>query len=260
MECNNCGWFNPAGLTRCQKCNQPLRVQDVAKEDLVAFNCAKCGYPLSAGGQKCPNCGNLNAERETVIPNVKVQNGGCAATEVLDNNSPLLNNNQINSKNPKATVVLDNPESMIAPVKQSNLKATVVINNDSNPSPVAEHTNKAKSTVILDNPESFVAPVQTPANPKATVIINSSASKDTGIYQQQNSRLKQTVKDVNAFNNVASEQKVPVDTSSNLNEYLLVCMDSTDSTPLSIKLIPNNSIGLKKDDILLIAGLRYRVK
>ena len=149
---------------------------------------------------------------------------------------------------------------MIAPVKQSNLKATVVINNDSNPSPVAEHTNKAKSTVILDNPESFVAPVQTPANPKATVIINSSASKDTGIYQQQNSRLKQTVKDVNAFNNVASEQKVPVDTSLSLNEYLLVCMDSTDSTPLSIKLIPNNSIGLKKDDILLIAGLRYRVK
>lgn len=259
MECNNCGWFNPAGLTRCQKCNQPLRVQDVAKEDLVAFNCAKCGYPLSAGGQKCPNCGSLNAEKETVIPNVKVQNGGSAATVVLDNNSPLLNNNA-NNINPKATVILDNPESMVAPVKQSNPKATVVINNDSSPLPLTGHTNNnAKSTVILDNQDSFVPSNQAFANPKATVIINSSAPIDTGSHQQQNPNLKQTVRDVNALNNVISEQKEPNNASLNSNEYLLVCMDSADSTPISMKLIPSKSIDLKKNDILLIAGLRYRV-
>lgn len=260
MECNNCGWFNPAGQTRCQKCNQPLRAQDVAKEDLVAFNCAKCGYPLYARGQKCPNCGFLDAEKEAVLPDVKVKNGGTTATVVLDNDSPLLNSNQNNNKNPKATVVLDNPESIITPVKQLNPKATVIINNDSSLSPVAEHTSKAKSTVVLDNLDSFVPPIQTPANPKATVIINPKTPTNIVGHQQQNSHLKQTVKDVNALNNVVSEQKVLVDTPLNINEYLLVCMDSTDSKPISIKLIPNYSIDLKKNDILLIAGLRYRVE
>lgn len=24
MRCNNCGWDNPEGIERCQKCNQPL--------------------------------------------------------------------------------------------------------------------------------------------------------------------------------------------------------------------------------------------
>lgn len=32
MRCINCGWNNPDGLKRCQKCNQPLPVAPVAKE------------------------------------------------------------------------------------------------------------------------------------------------------------------------------------------------------------------------------------
>ena len=32
MRCINCGWNNPDGLNRCQKCNQPLPVVPVAEE------------------------------------------------------------------------------------------------------------------------------------------------------------------------------------------------------------------------------------
>lgn len=72
MRCDNCGWNNPDGLTKCQKCNQELKpapnfnqtIMDPNKQhsapvqqagDSVA--CVKCGYPLSAGNTYCPNCG-----------------------------------------------------------------------------------------------------------------------------------------------------------------------------------------------------------
>lgn len=32
MRCVNCGWNNPDGITKCQKCNQPLPVVPVSNE------------------------------------------------------------------------------------------------------------------------------------------------------------------------------------------------------------------------------------
>ena len=82
MRCDNCGWSNPDGLTKCQKCNQdlvpPISVEPVsAPQTLNAINhtiidpnrhsaspqlssavsCLRCGYPLSASHSFCPNCG-----------------------------------------------------------------------------------------------------------------------------------------------------------------------------------------------------------
>lgn len=35
MRCNNCGWDNPAGLTSCQKCNQPLEFTPIQQQPVV---------------------------------------------------------------------------------------------------------------------------------------------------------------------------------------------------------------------------------
>lgn len=81
MRCDNCGWSNPEGLTKCQKCNQELipapvssssapanqgafnqtiidqtKVHSVS-QDQQAVACPRCGYPLSSSNTFCPNCG-----------------------------------------------------------------------------------------------------------------------------------------------------------------------------------------------------------
>ena len=80
MRCDNCGWNNPDGLTKCQKCNQELTppvsvapapspassnsmnqtVMDPSRhggEQQSFAYCDKCGYPLSSLSAFCPNCG-----------------------------------------------------------------------------------------------------------------------------------------------------------------------------------------------------------
>lgn len=89
MRCNNCGWENPAGNQKCEKCNAPLKgsmVEDsearkekyfpVAEElrgtvpesgafgqqeqqidDKKPQSCPHCGYPVSPVMNACPNCG-----------------------------------------------------------------------------------------------------------------------------------------------------------------------------------------------------------
>ena len=73
MRCDNCGWNNPDGLTKCQKCNQEL-VQTPVQANMTQtvmdssrnhsevqmssqVFCPGCGYPLSEGVNVCPNCG-----------------------------------------------------------------------------------------------------------------------------------------------------------------------------------------------------------
>ncbi len=81
MRCDNCGWSNPEGLTKCQKCNQELTppvsvapapspassnpmnqtVIDPSRhggaQQQSSASCDKCGYPLSSLSAFCPNCG-----------------------------------------------------------------------------------------------------------------------------------------------------------------------------------------------------------
>ena len=94
MRCKNCGWDNPVGRSRCEKCNVPLSgsmidsdvsfsqhssveetgftpnktvyEEEVFKEEVsgggAGRKCEKCGYPLRPGQGRCPEC-----EAETVI-------------------------------------------------------------------------------------------------------------------------------------------------------------------------------------------------
>ena len=66
MRCNNCGWDNPSGQTRCEKCNAPLEsevhtpqapVERPASPNIPrSRRCPVCDYPLRPNVWKCPNC------------------------------------------------------------------------------------------------------------------------------------------------------------------------------------------------------------
>ena len=63
MRCNNCGWNNPDGASKCQKCNQPLVMESVPETEHngasvkpIENHCPKCGYILAEGSVICPMC------------------------------------------------------------------------------------------------------------------------------------------------------------------------------------------------------------
>ena len=81
MRCRNCGWENPDGYVKCEKCHvnindipinsadkQTTPVSDRMKSTVaesVIFNdfpptipksCPKCGYPVGDNSDTCPNC------------------------------------------------------------------------------------------------------------------------------------------------------------------------------------------------------------
>lgn len=80
MRCKNCGWENPDGLTKCEKCHSNLsdatpahkpttpvsdRMKSTVAEGVVFSDptpvsspktCPKCGYPISESSTSCPNC------------------------------------------------------------------------------------------------------------------------------------------------------------------------------------------------------------
>jgi len=100
MRCKNCGWENPNGLTKCEKCNTPLAGavnhqiaygetpkinscesslhKTVMEADVfphatpvVNNNCPRCGYPMRPGVTDCPNCHRDTTEQEIPQPVVK---------------------------------------------------------------------------------------------------------------------------------------------------------------------------------------------
>ena len=71
MRCKNCGWDNPGGNTRCEKCDASLSSYMVeepmphASYPTEGFNlkatsigCTTCGYPVRPTDPECPACGH----------------------------------------------------------------------------------------------------------------------------------------------------------------------------------------------------------
>lgn len=82
MRCKNCGWENPEGLAKCEKCHGTLddaahshkpteQVSDRMRSTIseaavfgsprgnnaaVPKTCPRCGYPVSDDSTSCPNC------------------------------------------------------------------------------------------------------------------------------------------------------------------------------------------------------------
>lgn len=106
MRCKNCGWENPDGLSKCEKCHSRLdniandhnptapvsdRMRSTVSEGVVFADqspvavpktCPKCGYPLSEGTTKCPNC-----DYEAIVAPTSKQTVKCAACggEIVSN-------------------------------------------------------------------------------------------------------------------------------------------------------------------------------
>lgn len=262
MECNNCGWFNPAGLTRCQKCNQPLKVEDLRKEDQVMFKCVQCGYLLSNAASVCPSCGYMNSSAF----GAPVATANNKATVVM--NQEPEPQSRLQNNNPKSTVVINMQDTP----KPTNPKATVVLNNQDLEPAQQPVVNNPKATVVLGKQD-----IPRPENPKATVILGESDletknnilqsvkpnTKATVVLNQveetpiknESANCKQTVRDVSAF---YEQQNSTI--ANTLTEYKLICIDWCGNKPLEIILIPSEDFNLSKNDIILISGLRFRVE
>lgn len=93
MRCKNCGWENPNGLTKCEKCNTSLSgivnnqpIYGTMQEAVPQANplnktvceaavfpevapvsnvCPNCGYPMRPGVTDCPNCHQQSASQST---------------------------------------------------------------------------------------------------------------------------------------------------------------------------------------------------
>lgn len=99
MRCDNCGWNNPEGIEKCQKCNQallpvieqpvfipetkasPIPAKDMPYkattidagksadsniEEFKTTECQNCSYPLTSSTDICPNCGTKCNQQEEV--------------------------------------------------------------------------------------------------------------------------------------------------------------------------------------------------
>lgn len=123
MRCNNCGWQNPEGVTKCVKCNQILDSKSSAldwsanlnysKDDDNSFIiCEQCGYQLADNISVCPECGYQRDSKKTEILKRKQSNRATIADF-----SAIINE----KVNPKATQ-LDTCSS----IKEQTPRATVV--------------------------------------------------------------------------------------------------------------------------------------
>lgn len=87
MRCKNCGWENPNGLNKCEKCHSQLtmngledkptnqvseRMKSTVAENVifedkaqnpVPITCPQCGYPVSNHFSYCPNCNHKLTEK-----------------------------------------------------------------------------------------------------------------------------------------------------------------------------------------------------
>lgn len=131
MRCTNCGWDNPNGVDRCQKCGQHLETADSQPQlqntasitettDDAEQVCPSCGYPLAVGVATCPMCG-------TSISNHLQQSSG--KETVIMNRTPVSG---------KETVIFDRPsesckETVILDRVQQPTRETVILNKASQP-------------------------------------------------------------------------------------------------------------------------------
>ena len=213
MRCNNCGWNNPDGISKCQKCNQPLTMETVpmSQDDGLATIplgnlCPNCGYALSEGTIICPICKT----------EIKKADDGIGSVPDFENS--------------QKTVIID--DSKNNPVdQQADFKHTVV---DVPPVHTAEESFEAPKKVDL----------------KKTVC-DFSRNDDKEESKEQDATNVVTKGD----QIIETEPNEPSIDSQQFS-YVFECMDSDEHD--KIELISNNELLLKEDEVILIAGLRFR--
>ena len=256
MRCDNCGWMNPEGVENCQKCNQKLKLSHVeapvavsapAPEaapaaPAVAF-CDKCGREYSVHMPSCPHCGftnpNFQESSEPVAPaapkfdmNKTVAFGaGMASSQQSAPSTPSF---AVQDKSDlKKTMVAGRtaPEASatmppFGVQDKSELKKTMVAGRETSETPAAmppfgvQDKSELKKTMVAGR-EMPEAPTSQP-------------------------NLQHTVNDVAGCDGADFS-------------YALQSMDHGSAEVVEIKITASADICLKKGDVILMAGLRYRV-
>lgn len=173
MRCDNCGWGNPDGAERCQKCNQvlPQVLQSVENdplaEILAAVNkgkpvvsesveesaevqssvCHKCGYPKLSASENCPNCGAI----------ASVMKANDAAPVAQDQPAEQPVTPPVNDKALKATVVLGDAIEDVAASAAVAMPQQAVADAKKTVRDVNRVQGNMKATVRDFSPEAFVA-------------------------------------------------------------------------------------------------------
>lgn len=100
MRCKNCGWENPDGQEKCEKCHGTLvdaapehkpttpvsdRMRSTVAEGVIfdtpvhggaPKTCPKCGYPVSDTSTSCPNCNHELQPAPTTRQMIKCKSCG----------------------------------------------------------------------------------------------------------------------------------------------------------------------------------------
>ena len=239
MRCNNCGWTNPEGLSKCQKCNQILcepepivapkeEVETFVKEKYVG-RCLKCGYPLDEGADYCPNCGfhKIEKPKEESSAMDIVQN---RKTVVLDHSS-LVQSEELRGEGPNAAQT--EQEKKFANQNLSETHNHVAASRDEVVNPTPNPINKT----VFETPRGS----SSQNNTRKTVV-------DSSDYMSG--------KEVSSPRSVANQGGY-VDTKVSEFRYKLSCIDG--DTAMDIVLQASSELSIKQGEVLLIAGLRYRV-
>lgn len=194
MRCNNCGWANPDGVERCQKCNQELdcsiplpemeegvtmeqnaavaQSSEISVED-VQYSCHQCGYPLDKSVTECPMCGTAVSRKESVSPTPQVQQS--------------QEQNVINAM--KATVVAT------AVIEQVEQQAEALVKSRKAEQVSRQANDKFKSTVV---DASAVVASATMETPKSENNAFKQTVRDVHAVEQKAINTKQTIRDVHA--------------------------------------------------------------
>lgn len=141
MRCSNCGWTNPDGITKCQKCNQSLLAETIQMSMLSeqqsnsdVQSCPKCGYPISKEINICPICKTqLNDSGNVDTPVVQLRKT-VAQSDLNDSYKSVANEMASSSKDAKS-------ESIESNTQDSEEKLSSSSQNDKN-------KNELKKTVL----------------------------------------------------------------------------------------------------------------
>lgn len=284
MRCDNCGWMNPEGVENCQKCNQKLKLSHVeapvavsapapeaAPAALAVAFCDKCGREYSVHMPSCPHCGftnpNFQESSEPAAPaapkfdmNKTVAFGaGMASSQQSAPSTPSF---AVQDKSDlKKTMVAGRtaPDALAAMPPfgvqdKSELKKTMVAGRETPETPAAmppfgvQDKSELKKTMVAGR-EISEAPaamppfgVQDKSELKKTMV----AGREMPEAPTSQPNLQHTVNDVAGCDGADFS-------------YALQSMDHGSAEVVEIKITASADICLKKGDVILMAGLRYRV-
>lgn len=271
MRCDNCGWMNPEGVECCQKCNQKLKTAHVEEPTVVrapkpepaqvsapaVINCDKCGREYSLQIPACPHCGFSNPKfKESPEP---------VAPKAFDMNKTVAFGAGMAAPQPAAPVEMP----QIAEMDKSELKKTMVAGRETPAAPpvppamppfATQDKSELKKTMVAgrETPSApqmspVEAPQFTPPVIEQSELKKTMAAGDLASFQIPG-HVAPKVADADLQHTVIDAPAVDA-----AFEYSLQSMDHGAQSVVSLTITASSDICLKAGDIILIAGMRYRV-